>query len=366
MTLIIAGRVDLVDYSIPDDERPVGPLFYRWLPNGLADSIKVNIGCKGTVLELYFIQAGISQGGFFSYNDDASIQDGHNLIPHQACLDAGPLFVKLTLNDYSKDGLNAIVNSDTETEAYFQFSKQVIKLIYPHISKLTSILKYRYGQYWILDFDKFDSRKSSLQRYCTQYLHLHWSSDSGNTWNLLNPGLLVPEISPTACAEHEFQQYITKNDWIDLKSKFSENIDIREFYIFLIKAHRSFSSNNITQALIEAVQALEFSINIYLKHKISELGEMASSIEAFNSLSLTPKAAAVLCLTGKFSEQTIKDVLKCIRLRNAIVHEGTEQNEIENSVKVSLLSAIPMLLGIENQKFPRPNIGNKIFNDSDL
>ena len=122
--ILIGFELRLTD-NLRDHERPHGPLFHRWLPNGLANSIDVTIGSKGSVLQIYFERCGCVERGFVEFKL-TKLKEGQELIPQQACLDGGPLFGKLLFYDYSKEEYSAIVNNKAGDPDYINLAKKII------------------------------------------------------------------------------------------------------------------------------------------------------------------------------------------------------------------------------------------------
>ena len=192
-TLLLKFRIILNFDSISDSYEHSGPLFHRWLPDGMKDAIILNID-QNTELEIWFERFGYVDGPSIEFDYHRQEVDP-NIIPQQAILEAGPLMGMLKISEISEEELYVIKKNSIENEKYIKFGKKIVnKLIYPHVASFIHILRTNYSQYWIQDLEKWDSRNESLGRYCSKRLHLNWSLDDGKTWSDFIPNKPIGQI----------------------------------------------------------------------------------------------------------------------------------------------------------------------------
>ncbi|MDX8385516.1 MAG: hypothetical protein R8M11_03250 [Gallionella sp.] len=184
--LLIKFELRLVDLSIDNAAISNGPLFHCWLPNGVEDAIEIKIGNKDSILKIFFERCGIIEGKFIEFKL-SKLKDGHEVISKQARLDGGPLFAELIFHDYTNSELQAVESNKQGEADYIALAKKVIELSEPHFEHIIDILRISYGQYWIEEFQKFDSRKQSIGNYCSTNLGMRWSIDNGTTWTAFLP-----------------------------------------------------------------------------------------------------------------------------------------------------------------------------------
>jgi hypothetical protein len=89
-----------------------GPLFHRWLPNGIQDSIQTQVEIGH--LQLWFEKRGITDNGMVQFSFKRHEVDD-KIVARQGRLDAGPLFGMLKLNDVTRTLMTALNATRLET-----------------------------------------------------------------------------------------------------------------------------------------------------------------------------------------------------------------------------------------------------------
>jgi hypothetical protein len=358
--LLIRFDMRLENQEIMEYIRPHGPLFHRWLPDGKNDAIQVNLGNKGSKLLIYFERLGVIQNQMIKY-ELKKLENGEATIARQACLDAGPLFGELEYYEYSNEEIEAVIKDAEGNEHYVSLAKQVTRLVVPYFQSLLNSLKYIYGQYWIPELKMFDSRQFSIGNYCAGYLGMRWKYDKSKDWIDFKPDVNAIRFDAGIRTETQFEQYLEKKDWESIANSFSSEFDPSLPGIFLLKAHKAFEANNISQGLIEGATALELAIDEYINRQVAGNKLLSDALNSFRELGLTAKAGAVLSIHEGITNQIAESAIKAVQERNRVVHDGHQPNEIQFEIKDALLKCTAVLLKTEGLKFPEVNIGNRLY-----
>ena len=151
---------------------PHGPLFHRWLPNGENDAISLDSGDDDAKLMVWFDRFGTVDGKQIRF-DLGKREVDQKIMLTQAILEGGPLFGRVEIDNMSEEIVHCLKNDEIGSEVYEQFGKRVVKIIYPAVQNFLDNLRTRYGQYWIPNIEKWDSRKDSLGAHCRN-LQIEW------------------------------------------------------------------------------------------------------------------------------------------------------------------------------------------------
>jgi hypothetical protein len=103
------------------------------------------------------------------------------IIPTQAALVAGSLFGLLEVQVPTEEEVSSLLENKIGDPSYKALGDRVInRLIHPPVTRFINTLRTKYGQYWIREFEKWDSRDENLGGHCIS-LRLKWSLDQGET-----------------------------------------------------------------------------------------------------------------------------------------------------------------------------------------
>jgi len=184
--LLIKFKLDLEYHSIIDgwlsSPHPHGPLFHRWLPNGELDAIELDTKDPKATLKVWFERQGYIHDGFVEYDKDRN-EINPDILSTQGKLDTGPLFGLLVISDISDSEARSLRKNSQHPETNKHFEKRIIDLLYTPVSQFLTILRVRYGQYWIPEIEEWDSRTISAGIYINHFGFPHWSLDGGQTWD---------------------------------------------------------------------------------------------------------------------------------------------------------------------------------------
>lgn len=240
-----------------------GPLFHRWLPDGENDAIVLATGTADATLKVWFERRGYTDDRFITYDITRKEVDSA-IIPMQAALVAGSLFGSLEIRGLAAEEVASLRDNNIGEQNYIRLGIRVVNtLIYPPVARFINTLRTKYGQYWIREYDKWDSSRS-LGRYC-KLLRLQWSLDQGDTWFDFIPDQPIAKASIFFGHDDDFRQYLTKDDWKDLAQLSQEKYEPSLAASILTRALQFFDEDDYKYALIEGVTALELSLTYYIR-----------------------------------------------------------------------------------------------------
>ena len=194
-TLIIKFTVPLERYDLDEFNRPHGPLFHRWLPDGEDDRISINTKSKDIKIHLWFERCGFVQKGWIQF-DYKKREIDPLILKRQAVLDAGPLRGVIELKRVKQTEIKAIANSKESDASYIRLSKRLIKIINENVIPFIKTLRLYYGQYWLRELSKWNSKTESLGNYF-RHIYAKYSIDNGKKWNDFIPGKIEARLEFT-------------------------------------------------------------------------------------------------------------------------------------------------------------------------
>ena len=267
-----------------------GPLFNRWLPDGSNDAIDIQTGEPATKLKLWFDRRGYVDTFIeFDYNRKEIDEE---IMVRQAVLDAGPLMGLLEIGKLSIDILNPIQNNIIGDQKYVAFGKKVIKLIYPAISHFICIIRVNFGQYWLKQPSKWDSRTESLGQYCS-LLNMKWSTDHGKTWFDFQPDEKQsgPIVVTTRDDHSDF--LVTKQEWNRLQEIMASKYQPSLAATTLARTHEYLDQEQLRSAFIEGILTLELALREFIKERLRNSSTLVDSINSFWQLPLKTQLVSV-------------------------------------------------------------------------
>jgi len=354
-TLLLKFGIHLEEYDFPTIAQHHGPLFHRWLPEGEEDAIILDTGDPSVDIKLWFEQWGFIDNGWIKFSYDRREVDP-KIIPTQAILDAGPLIGLLEVKGLSKQELAPLCANKVGDARYIALAKRVVKrLLYPPVARFLNILRTNYGQYWIRELEKWDSREESLGSYC-QSLELKWSLDGGKTWVPFVPN--KPVIMLTSTIRRSYSEYLTKEDWQELAKVSRKRYEPSPAAFILSLAHQFLDQGNLKHAFIEGVSALEIALNELIRQKLNDADSLLDSMRAFWNLPLPAQVTAVATTLGKISLKDMEHTINAIDIRNKVIHEGWDPPDNTKVELSGLLNTAAVLLSGPRFRFPTVNPGN--------
>src|SRR6266851_1720861 len=191
-----------------------GLLFHRWLPNGEEDALILDTETPNTKLKVWFEQRGYVNDRFIKFDVTRKEVDPA-IIPTQAALVAGSLFGLLEVLEPTEEEVSSLLENKIGDPSYKALGDRVInRLMHPPVTRFINTLRTKYGQYWIREFEKWDSRDENLGGHCIS-LRLKWSLDQGETWSDFIPDEPMRYMTAVGGTNESFRQYLTKEDWED-------------------------------------------------------------------------------------------------------------------------------------------------------
>lgn len=346
--------VHLENYTLNSSPHIFGPLCTKWLPNGKSDLIRLKTGNPNVNIDVWFERRGyVNERTIIC--DPSRKEVDEKRIPKQAVLDAGPLFGLMQINNISKQYLEAL-EKDIKENDYSEFCKMyIIDLLSSRLINFIDILKLNFGQYWLSNIKKWDSRSESLGHYCSM-LELKWSINEGETWNKLIP---TEKIIHIVCEmEDDFSNYLEEDDWQILKTCIENKYDPPFYLRILSNSFKLWEQGDKKYAVIEAITALELLLSNLVRNEISK--NYSTDINMIDNLPIKTRLLYSVNFFNDIDFIDIDNVIQLIAVRNELVHEGkgipTNINALYNSYK----KVIQKLSTNYKIKFPSFNHGNVI------
>lgn len=353
--------VQLQNQELPYPLNHNGPLFHKWLPEGETDAIFLNTGEPTAELKVSFTRRGfVDKSGFIRFKWDVNKIDP-TIIPRQAVLEGGFMVGWLSL-ETSDEELEVLRASETGDPSLEALGKRIIKLIEPAVSKFIRIIRTNYGQYWLREFSKWDSRKRSLGSYCAG-LGVRWSMDGGNIWSDFIPNKRIAFSNGSIVLPRDEdlkRELLTRDDWSSLADQFNGDYQPSLAALLISRAYQLYDEGHLRQAFIEAVTALEVALDEHLRQKRSAYVMVAGYFKQFQTLSLPVKLTTVAIMSGTISSNDVESAIAAYKVRNDIVHDGANPSESDNDKLLALLRTVAQLLGGPTFRFPKFHMQNAL------
>lgn len=339
-----------------------GPIFNKFLPNGKQHLIPIDTGQTDVSLKIWFNRRGTTDSsGFIHYNLNKRNVNPDS-IKRQGKLYAGSLFGELSYKNIPNTQYNSLMKNSVGLKPYIVLGKKIAKLLYSNISSVIKIFQIQYGQYWIPNINKWDSREQSLGNYFNSQLSVKYSLDKGDSWQTFEPTDQVIMINSHVLSEKVYEMYITKDDFRKIKFLIKKNYKPSFAAEVLIKAHKLYDEGNQRWGLVEIITALELAINEYIDSKINLSTKLKKSLSSLRSLPL-PSQVSTLCLgLINLTNDKIEETLQAIDSRNKIVHEGWVPSNVDTIKKQfnSVVNTIKELISNPDIKLPTLHSGNML------
>ena len=343
--LFIKFRVNLWNF----ESEHSGAIFHRWLPNGEKDAVELPTNDSSVNISVWFERCGYADDNFIRYNEKRREVDP-KIMTLQGCLYSGPLYGMLEMRKLAPDQIRAIRDSKKGDEIYINLTKKLVKeIIYRPVSEFIERIKINFGQFWIKQLPKYDSRQYSLGYYASHILNMQWSLDDRKSWKVIDPD--APETVKATFYSRpapDYQEFLAKEDWKSIsKLNYSSNNSNQ----FLVRSHRLCEEGNLRLAFLEGVTALELSIHEFIRKRAS-IKLLVESSKAFYNLPLRTQLTILCSSFESIPQDQIEHSIKAINLRNDIVHDGVTPSDDKKIWLYALLNTVSYLSGNEVQKFP--------------
>lgn len=347
----------IYDSDVGRNKELQGPVFTRWLPNGEDDALKVVISEHNATVYLWFEQHGtMDDNGFIKYEHKKNEID-KNVIPNQSKLYAGALYGKIVLNNVSEENKKVLINNESNAKEYIKLGKTVIqRILDPVLCRFTKILKNTYGQYWISIHRKYDSRIRPLANHCNR-LNMKWFIE-GQSGEFL-PGSKVNEVvafTSSFCNEND---YIGKDLWFRIEGLLVEEFEPSVSSAIASRSNRLLSEGRYSHSLIEAVTAIELSIEEHVRIVLKNSPNLEGYMESFWRNPLPTRVSLVAGLAGA-NQKDISLSITGIQQRNLFVHEGKEPDVSVKDLVRGLLRIISYLNSDQQLMYPGGSSANSL------
>ena len=361
-TAIFTLIVPLERYYLEKFDRPHGPIFHRWLPDGKKDSILIKTKSRNVKILVWFERCGFVQDGWIRF-DYKKREIDPTILKRQAKLDAGPLRVRIELKGITTEDIKTLKKIKKGDEKYKRIGKRLIKILNESVIPFIDTLRFYYGQYWLQELNKWNSQDESLGSYFRK-IHTKYSIDKGATWNDFIPDEMKGTVHLVSTIQSDFSSYFSKEDW-----KALDNIDLSEFkptlaLKLLQTAHQLKDEGDYKQAIIEGNTSLEIAISNLFKNRLSLSKALKKEMESFlKQLKTTTKLTVISSLINGLSNKDIENAISIVNIRNDIVHGGfSPKIDSQTREKIeSLFGIIAKLISNKPIKFPSASASNTLF-----
>jgi hypothetical protein len=278
--------------DIPRDDRPNGPIFTHWLPDGERDSIQLKSDDPAASVSVWFERYGHRPDGKFLVFDKDKREADSDTIARQARLDAGPLHGRIRFQDIPDETIEVLRSGDMSDKRYEKLGKRIAKQIYSSVAPLLTLLRINYGQYWLREIEPWDSRMISVGMYCRRWA-VKWSTD-GTSWAEFKPDAEnMVRYSIVVSGQATFKEFLTQDDWDTIRSVVQTTYSPSVASYLLHRCHRLIARGELRYALIEGMSALELAIDEYVSRKCD--GPLKGEVfnDRFNNMHAVGKMALV-------------------------------------------------------------------------
>lgn len=246
--------------------------------------------------------------------------------------------------------------------AYEFLGKRVVKLIRPPVNKMLNLLRTNFGQYWIEEIEKWDSRTQSLGSYCAG-LGMRWNFDDGGSGLPFVPNKRISTDSMTIVQVTDDayrRDLLTHEDWLKIPEVVNAGYEPSPAAFILARAYQLLDQGHLRQAFIEGVTALEVALDGYIRERQGNSKKLAGYVEQFQGLPLPVKVAAVAVCSGSIVASDVEDTIAAYKIRNLIVHDGNHPSEEDESKLYVLLKAAGALIPGPEFKFLSAHMQNSL------
>ena len=310
------------------DARTYGPLFHRWLPNGKADAISIDVG-EGLDLKVWFKRLDDRDNNAFYYIADRANFAEQEMSFHGR-LDAGELHCRLVLNNLDDAGFASIASNDYES-----VGKQALRAVEEPLHNFIAHLRTVFGQAWLPRQPPWDSRKESVSAHWLGW-DARFSTDGEQTWSLFVPGHARSTMTGIVHDRALYKRYITEQDWRSLNDFKG---DRPSFALDIIsEANGSLATSDLKLCLIESATALEIALDEFI-HVSNKSGKDPCKVfPQISNAALPVKIGCLVALRGDVSPNIVTSAIEAIRMRNDVIHEGRrpEQSELRTACRALL------------------------------
>ncbi len=325
-----------------------GPLFSKFLPNDKEDTIEIKIK-DGLIISFWFERRGFhDESGFIRYKfKRKEIND--SVISRQGIIEGGPLFGMLEFDqEIPKDILK---QTESDNEEIMRYTKIIVKIIAEETQKILDLLRFNFGQYWIVANINWDSRECNLGYHCQNRIGLKWFDEESETWNDLIPDKSQASISGISInIKRDYSDYMTSENWNKFKELIVTGHSPSLGQRHLINAFITLDSGDLVKAFIDAVTALEIALDKYyksIKDKSQKIGDLFNRIK---DLGNKEQLINIFVDNKTITTIELENAIDAIDIRNKIVHEAyvaIAGDRVKLEVLLKLISILILLYEVK-------------------
>ena len=340
---------------------PDGPLFHRWLPNGIDDAISFAFGTPKDTLQVWFLRRGYMDDGFVRYAPDRFEVD-EIMMQRHGWLNAGALRGQATYSQISASEMAAVRADSRGAPEYMYLGKRVVEFLRTPIQGLLDTLRLQYGQYWLRELQPWDSRNASLGGYCQGTFHLKWRESDADEWSPFLPDDPVQIVRSEIGPGRHYAEFLTEKDWRHIQDTTAAVPQHPLAMRVAGRAHELSELGHIAEAYVQAVTALELALEQFMSSRATVQGKQAkAALAAFAEQPLSQQLQIVALASNLVPQDTVEAALRGIFTRNKIGHEASIPTHPSTQDLLELRRCTHLLLGLPDFKSPRLTSGNQLF-----
>ena len=351
--------ISLFDPAVQDFERELGPLFYRWMPNGEADAISIPVTEPGNSIKVWFERRGyISDPNLWVYDADKKDDVGSDVFRRQTKVNGGYLFGAAIFAGASPEELEALSKDDKGSAHYVALGKRVIKFLAPPLIAFVETLRVRFGQYWLRELRSWDSRTESLGQYC-RMLQLRWRQSPIDEWVNFVPNTPTIELVGRVFSDDTYRRFITEADWRELRTTFQPDLPQPLPLQLLVSVQRLRNDAHDTAALVQAVTTLELAVAGFVRNRRQQSSKaVQDATQNFGEFGTAPARLALVLMVGQLVPASTVDLaVQAIALRNRVAHEGSQVPDDADRYFDAIFECVKALVEVPGAKMPHHNVG---------
>jgi hypothetical protein len=327
---------------------PRGIAFHRWLPRGREDAIALETGHAGSKLVVWTERWGTERErdrglteviyavGKRELSDEAMTMQGR--------LSSGPLIGEL-ITTSSVAERDAVIGGGE----YVPFASRILPLLVPPIQRLVGSLQVDFGQYWLRDFDPFDSRTGSLGQFF-RTLQAKASFDDRLTWSEFTPNPPVISLEGSYSGLAPSRRHLSAADWGNLAAT-SADFPIKSVALELVLRARELEDvrRDIRLAIVETATAAEVAVEEFLSTHPTEKAFLRNILPDFENVPAQTRFSLLAATIGGVSNDVMLASSPAWQFRHRVVHNGwtpapSDFGKISQAL-AGLQTAVATLLG---------------------
>jgi len=201
------------------------------------------------------------------------------------------LWGRIAFDDVTPETMHAVMSGIRDNPDYIALGKRIIrKVIEPHVWRFIDLLRTNYGQFWIREPYKYDSRRNSMDGYFALF-NTRWRADDGITWNAFEPAYRQNAVGSGPLRFFPTSDFLKEEDWRGIEQVLNSGYSAGYAAILIDRIRHLLWRHNYRHALIEAVIALELAISHKVRGAVENSSELKRRLQQFWELGLSASSS---------------------------------------------------------------------------